>query len=256
MSFILDALSRARGPSGRPAAATTGDGAPTWAHRRTLWRAGGAAVVGILVLALGHTFFRTLRPAGTPVPAPGQVASAASATATASGALEIPTMPSLADKPAPPPARQAARQPARPVVQAAVPPVRAVPRFNPPTTLSQPLPQPGLGLAGAYRMPPALRTPPAPVEAPAPEARRGVTLADIKSLGDLPADVRTLVQRAKVRVLVHTPQRRHRFVIVEDRQLREGDELVAGVRLEEITDLGMVLRHKDTRVLAPSPGNR
>lgn len=248
MSFILDALSRAKDLNGRRAAA------PAWAHRRFLWRAGGAAVLGALVLALGHACYRALRPAGAPSLAPGQVASVASPSA--SGALEIPTLPSLADKPSQPPARQAARQPARPVVQAAVAPVRAVPRFDPPTTLSQPLPQPGLGLAGTYRSPPALRTPPAPVHAPAPEASRGVALADIKSLGDLPADVRTLVQRAKVRVLVHTPQRRHRFVIVEDRQLREGDELVAGVRVEEITDLGMVLQHKDTRVLAPSPGGR
>ena len=56
----------------------------------------------------------------------------------------------------------------------------------------------------------------------------------------------------KVKVIFHTPQRRNRFVMIDSRELREGDELFAGLRVEEITHAGLVVRHKDTLVLAPT----
>jgi hypothetical protein len=56
----------------------------------------------------------------------------------------------------------------------------------------------------------------------------------------------------KLRVLFYAPQPRSRFVMIDERELREGDEIVTGLRLEEITDSGMVVRNGDMLVLSPA----
>lgn len=259
MSIIFDALSRAgsanRARSRLLAAAPWPNG-----RRGRLWGFGAAmAVLGILMLALGHETYRSAHWHGSAVMAAASSAAAGATALDKSSTAEIPSMPARAEKPpetaerpraAPPGAPTS--QPGAPAVQAALPATRAAVRFEPPASLSQPLPPPGLGLSGAYLTPPPLATP----IVPPPAVSRNSSVADVKSLGDLPTEIRSLVERAKVRVLVHAPQSRSRFVIVEDRQLREGDELVAGVWLEEITERGLVLRHKETRVLAPSRRSR
>ena len=153
--------------------------------------------------------------------------------------------------------------------------VRAEPRFRPPTALSQPLPDPSpLGPGGAYTVPRTSRSASAkaPLSAPSsagehvsaapltaslaaprdtPEPRP-VALAEMGSPSALPPQMRAALSQMKVKVLFHTPQRRNRFVMIDNRELREGDELFDGLRVEEITHAGLVVRHKDTLVLAPT----
>jgi hypothetical protein len=75
---------------------------------------------------------------------------------------------------------------------------------------------------------------------------------ELKSLSALPPDVRAAIAQMKVRVLFYAPQPRSRFVMIDGRELREGDELLSGLRLQEITDTGMVLKHKGMLVLSPA----
>jgi hypothetical protein len=244
MSFILDALARSY--------AARAEHRVRSLSRRSLRQAITIAVLLALLAALAAAYLHTLRsqrtkPAAQAAAAPHAGGSSAVAAATP---LEVPSM-------APLPARRAsapaAATPAAPrSVTRALPEPRAVPRFTPPTALSQPLPNPSpLGPGGHYVSTPA----PAPAVVATPprsEAPPTVTLADLKPLSALPPQARAAITRMKVRVLFYTPQRRHRFVLVDSREIREGDELFDGLRLEEITDTGLVLKHKDTLVLAPA----
>jgi hypothetical protein len=75
-------------------------------------------------------------------------------------------------------------------------------------------------------------------------------------LSDLPQAVRPAIERLRVNVLLYAPVARHRLVMIGGRQLREGDDVLAGVRLDEIKPQGLVLRHGSVRVLLPVPGAR
>ena len=245
MSYILDAVARARKRAPHPARAVS---RPPLSMRsmRSMWRRGSIVALGALAAAL---FVAWLDGQRTPrVTAAAPAASAASQVPAAVAKLDVPSM-------APRPSRRASA-PAAPAAAASATVVavsKTVVRFSPPTTLSQPLPTPTpLGPGGAYAMaksPPAVTvaTPPAALEQARPRA-----LADLKSLSALPPDLRAAFARMKVRVLFYAPQRRSRFVLIDSRELREGDELFDGLRLEEITDTGLVIRHNDILVLAPT----
>lgn len=56
----------------------------------------------------------------------------------------------------------------------------------------------------------------------------------------------------RVHAILYAPVARHRLAMVEGRQLREGDDVMAGVRLDEIKPQGLVLRHGSVRVLLPT----
>lgn len=270
MSYILDAVARVRARSPRPDGVVpprfTRTPARSLLSQRTLWRMGPVGVLAVLVFALCMAWLDARRTART------TAASAVAATAPsvsqvgAAAGMDIPSMaprpPRRASTSAAAPAstaartRTASRTEARPAAAPAEP--RSVARFSPPTTLSQPLPTPSpLGPGGAYAALGARGMAASPARLAAvppagPEPARPVALADLKPLSALPPDVRTSLARMKVRVLFYAPQPRSRFVMIDNRELREGDELVAGLRLEEITDTGLVMKHKDTLVLAPA----
>jgi len=223
MSFILDALTRSQVLRGRKTAALAHAAAASPAlarkRRRTLWRVGGFAVAGTCVLALGLSSLRTKT---TPRAAPPAPQAAASQAPVQEASVPIPAMASFP--------KQKQQQ-------------GTVAKFRPPTSLAQPLPNPSPVVTGTFSS--ALAVAPA-----------RVVVDDVEPLSHLPGDLQAMVKGMKVRVHMYAPQRSLRFVMVEDRQLREGDELFAGVRLEEITEAGMVLRHNRTRVLAPAPVGR
>jgi len=242
MSFILDALARQHG--------LNGPGAANPANRvRALWRLAVTGIACVLFVALcGASLYavRAKRAAPSATPASGH-----SQERIDVAAVDVPTMaprpPARASEPASRPTSPASAASANRVVALA----RDVPRFSPPTTLSQPLPNPSpLGPGGAFA---AVKAPPAAaVQRVTTETPHVVSIADLKPLSVLAPDMRATLAQMKVRVLFYAPQPRSRFVMIDGRELREGDELFTGLRLEEITDTGMVLRHKNMLVLSPA----
>jgi len=243
MSFILDALAT-QGAS--PAHGTKRRTTRARALRRLAVTGMALALIG----SLGWVGLYTTRAKRATVAA--TAASAPSQEPVHMAAVGVPTM-------APRPVRHASEAPASPASATSANRSKAmsrdVPRFSPPITLSQPLPVPSpLGPGGTFV---AARTVPAPAaqEASA-ETPRAVSIADLKPLGVLAPDIRAMLAQMKLQVLFYAPQPRSRFVMIDGRELREGDELFAGLRLQEITDTGMVLRHKEVLVLSPAPEGR
>lgn len=224
MSFILDALSRSQVLRGRKttALAHVAAAAPAraWMRRHNLWQMGSLVAAALCVVALGLAF---LGARNTPRSAPPPPQAAASRPPVQEASVSVSSMASH-PKHKPPPA--------------------PVAKFSPPTSLAQPLPTPSPVVKGTFSPALAATAPPR------------VVVDEPKPLTHLPGDLQAMVKGMKVRVYMVAPQRRLRFVMVEDRQLREGDELFAGLRLDEITEAGLVLRHNGTRVLAPAPGGR
>jgi Type II secretion system protein B len=251
MSYILDAMARAH-------TARTSEIGMRALSKRTLWQTIVIGVLLALVILLGTAYVDTLRNERTKPP-----------VAAASGVSEAQAVPATTDIPsmAPRPSRQTSAPAAagsaapaeavattRPAGRPGNAPTKPnkVARFSSPSALSQPLPGPSpLGPGGTYVAAPSL---PAGGVAPraASEAPRTMTLAGLKPLSALPPDVRAVIAQMKVRVLFYAPQRRSRFVLIDSREVREGDDLFDGLRLEEITDNGLVIRHKDMLVLAPA----
>ncbi|HEY9102292.1 general secretion pathway protein GspB [Chitinimonas sp.] len=135
-----------------------------------------------------------------------------------------------------------------PVVAAAVPtapvPVSATPQPSPPLapSLAAPLPAPARPLPAAP--PPSVVTSPAPVVA-APVSKPA--LEEAQPLESLPASVRQGIPAMTVLVHSYSSQRKDRLVIVNNKPLHEGDSLVAGLRLEEITTEGMIFSYQGYR---------
>jgi hypothetical protein len=212
-----------------------------------------AAVLALIVVAAG---VHQLRPEP-----PLQIAEA-----------DIPMLPPTVRRPADlPPAR--APQPTPPVVaqvaQVAVAPAAWAPAqrravaapvvaaFRPPTTLSQPIPTPvallSPGQTAGRVPPPPGSTGAAPMPDFAEPVLRAAAAPVFQPLSDLPQAVRQAIERVRVHVHLYAPLARHRLVMVEGRQLREGDDVMDGVRLDEIKPQGLVLRHGSIRVLLTTP---
>jgi general secretion pathway protein B len=245
MSYILEALARSH--FSRPPET----GARALSERALLKKVGIGALLAIVIL-LGMAYVDSVRNDRAKAP-PAAVVLQAQAVPTA------PDIPSMAPRPARPASATATASLATPTpastVRATAPAAAA--RFSPPVALSAPLPGPSpLGpggrftairslAAGGVDVPPAAREPP-----------RAAALAEVKSLSALPPDVRATIGQMKVQVLFYAPQPRSRFVMIDGRELREGDALFDGVRLEEITENGLVLKHKDMLALWPPPGGQ
>ncbi|WAC74568.1 general secretion pathway protein GspB [Roseateles sp. SL47] len=134
---------------------------------------------------------------------------------------------------------------------------RSAPVFRPPTSLAAPLPGPSATVATSAwsgGVPPApgsaTAAPPfaMPVFTPAPKVE-----PVYQTVADLPEEVRRAVQRLRVQVHLYVPLARHRLVMVDGQSVREGEELLSGVRLDEITPRGLVLRHGELRVKLETP---
>jgi hypothetical protein len=264
MSIVLDAIKRMQSLRAPKTASLSHEARPLVA-RGPLWRLKrrllGLAALSAAVLAyvlVGH-----LREDGEPVP-------------PRSAHAEIPWMAPLF---ASAPGRTAAppRQAAEPRVQLAAgtapagpasapqqarsmpPSLPAVAKFRPPTALSQPLPGPTATVPAGMvpgRVPaaPPIAGTSHPVAAtayahvPAPAA---AVVEAPRPLSDLPAELRSAAERVRAAVHVYAPHPRNRMLLVDGRQLREGDPLAEGLKVDEITPAGVVLRHGALRVLSP-----
>lgn len=257
MSIILNAVRIREALRAPTLASLHGDPRP----RQTLPRViAGAAVLALAaagLLRLQRVAPPALAEADIPMLQPAVRRPAARIVALASPSispspLASESSPGVATQPMPvrpPAASEPAAQRPRTIAPAAT-------AFRPPTTLKQPIPTPVAALPAGQ---PAGRVPPPPATAgahPPPVAAEAVTRVAaapaFQPLGDLPQTVREAIERMRVNALLYAPVARHRLVVVEGRQLREGEDVMAGVRLDEIKPQGLVLRHGSVRVLLPT----
>ncbi|MEO8005829.1 MAG: general secretion pathway protein GspB [Betaproteobacteria bacterium] len=85
---------------------------------------------------------------------------------------------------------------------------------------------------------------PANAEAPATEAANA---EPVSTMAELPASIRDELPKIKITVHAYSSRPASRIVGYENRILREGDYLVPGLKLEEITRDGMILSFKGYR---------
>lgn len=97
---------------------------------------------------------------------------------------------------------------------------------------------------------PALAAVPAPAElpppAPAPEP-------GAKPLKEMPPAFRSEFPKLTVDVHVYDPNPLRRFVLINGKKYRETDTLLDGPRILEITPLGVIVEHRNSRVLLELP---
>jgi general secretion pathway protein B len=85
---------------------------------------------------------------------------------------------------------------------------------------------------------------PAHAEPPAAEPANGESVG---TLSDLPPSIRDELPKIRITVHAYSSKRASRLVGYENRILREGDSLVPGLKIEEITPDGMILSYKGYR---------
>ena len=98
---------------------------------------------------------------------------------------------------------------------------------------------------------PEARTP-ASNTAPSPERRVDIAAADaagetVVEMEKLPTPIREEVSKIKISVHAYSNTPAHRLVGIGSRILHEGDYLIPGLKLEEITPDGMILGYKGYR---------
>ena len=89
-----------------------------------------------------------------------------------------------------------------------------------------------------------------PAEEPAnaePPATAAANAEPVSTMAELPASIRDELPKIKITVHAYSGRPASRIVGYENRILREGDYLVPGLRLEEITRDGMILSYKGYR---------
>ena len=79
--------------------------------------------------------------------------------------------------------------------------------------------------------------------APTAQPQKLVTMAE------LPLAVRQEIPAMSISVHAYSPEPKNRLVGINDQVLHEGEDVAPGLRLEEITRDGMILRYKGYRFL-------
>lgn len=228
MSFILDALKKSEGERQRQA------GPALFEMRQAAPRRGWplwALALGVLLLAnaIVLVWFLSRPPASVPAFAAAPAATTpvapppAAASAPASGAAG-PGAPIL------PPATGTR---AAPLDEEAFPP-------PPPSYLSGNRPNPA-----DYEV----ALPRNSAGAQSVQAQRDAQFEpnDTPSLAELPPSVSGQLPPLRLDFHMYSPEASRRFVQVNGRQMREGDSLPEGVRLERITTTGVVMSFRGTR---------
>ncbi len=100
----------------------------------------------------------------------------------------------------------------------------------------------------------ALRTPaPKAFAEPEPVAASGAPSESVPLLRDLPPELRRSLPDLHLDVHVYSAKRGDRFVLINLRRYTEGDQLVEGPSLEQITEDGAVLKHRGYRFRLQRP---
>lgn len=248
MSYILEALRRAeieregrrRVPGLHAQPVLAGDEPQRPRSKAWLWVVLGLAA-GLLLALLWR---------GGGDEASGDAAPAARAAGSVAAHESQPVGPapaaSAATEVAPTTAPAAEAPPAQAAVPAERPPAHRKPATKASKSESKPRPKvhepPGATAATPAATPErALQTPPAP-SAPAPRLR---------TLAELPADVRARVPQLSFGGSVYSEVPAQRLVILNGQVLREGDAIVDGVWLEQIRPHSAVIRVGEQRFEYP-----
>lgn len=234
MSFILDALKKSEGERQRQAGpalfemrqAAPRRGWPLWALAL-----GGLLLANAIVLVW---FLSRTKTAAPPTAAAPAVSTAPDAAAPAAvPAVSAPAAAGAAVQAAPilPPASgtRAAPEPADDMLP---PP--------PPSYLSDNRPNPADYEAALPRNSAGAQT---------VQAQRDAQFepGDAPSLAELPASVSGQIPPLRLDFHMYSPEPSRRFVQINGRQMREGDSLPEGVRLDRITTTGVVMSFRGTR---------
>lgn len=218
MSYILDALKKSEQQRQRSAAQITLAPAPeTPAPVRSRFYRNGALALSLIGagIALGW-----LRPWQTPAPIVPTPAP--------------PLVPMPESTPAP-----AARVPMPNPVARAPAPASAVP-----------------SIAASPVAPPAVMPPPPPArmapvsEAPVPvlaEPQATEPALRVMTLSELPASVRQELPALAISLHAYAREPKDRIVMINNQMLRQGDQVAPGLRLEQITQDGVVLGYQGYR---------
>ncbi|TFW01148.1 hypothetical protein E4K72_14715, partial [Oxalobacteraceae bacterium OM1] len=90
-----------------------------------------------------------------------------------------------------------------------------------------------------------------PTEKPSERSTEKVTAqsddASLPTLRELPDAMRAQVPALTVAGFIYSPAKADRSVLINNRLLREGDEVAPGLRLEKMTQQWMVLDYRGTR---------
>jgi general secretion pathway protein B len=259
MSYILDALKKAeseRKSGTAPTLRLDQPSLPTAAVdeqsiRRTAWlRVGFTAIAAILLGLIWIKFWRGATPAVVPANAPPAIVTAQPAepqlvkTAEPVPPVATASMPEAQPRKTVeqlPPAAAAPATPAAPVTRPAVPstPQPAAADEEPPVKPQKPKPKP----ATAEKKP-AKTT--APVESKPSEASPA-SESRVAAVRELPAHIQNELPSLKVSGYIYSQKKADRTVLINNRLMREGDQVTPDLKLEALTPSGMVLNYKGYR---------
>lgn len=231
MSFILDALKKSEGERQRQA------GPALFEMRQAAPRRGWplwALALGVLLLANAIVLVWFLSRPSAAVP-------------PAAAAPAITTAPAT-----PPPAAASAPASGAAVSTAPILPPATGTRAAPAPLDDEPLPPPPPSYLSDNRPNPAdyeVALPRNSAGAQSVQARRDAQFDanDTPSLAELPASVSGQLPPLRLDFHMYSPEASRRFVQINGRQMREGDSLPEGVRLERITTTGVVMSFRGTR---------
>ena len=103
-------------------------------------------------------------------------------------------------------------------------------------------------------MPPnAVTTAPELAPTPVPEKPVTAGLSDSASeqramtMGELPLSIRQELPSMQISLHLYSTRPKNSFVSIDNRTLREGEDLAPGIRLEQITPDGMIFSYKGYR---------
>jgi len=77
---------------------------------------------------------------------------------------------------------------------------------------------------------------------------RAATSQSIEEVGELPDEVRNNLPAMTFSFHVYSLNPQQRTIIINNRRMREGDEVSAGVQLQEITEDGVILGYEQHRI--------
>jgi general secretion pathway protein B len=86
---------------------------------------------------------------------------------------------------------------------------------------------------------------PAQLSAAQPQAQNNLRIEEV---GELPDDVRNNLPAMTFSFHVYSSNTQQRTIIINNRRIREGDEISAGLQLQEITEDGVVLLNAGHRI--------
>ncbi len=219
MSFILDALKKAESERSRKAGPVLMDMRVAPPRQRLpawAWILGCVLLANLLMLAWMLLRKPATEPAVAAPPSPAPIAQPA-ATAAPSPIAPV--------EPAPAPA---------PIVVAPVP-------------ATVPAPLPALALASAPAEPPPQIPAAAPAYPPSPRIDNLPTAQDLVAQG-------VSLPNLQMNLHVYDAVPANRYVLLNSRRMREGDEVADGVRVESITPGGVVLNARGRRFVLLAGG--